>query len=61
MISDFDETFRVCREFNSEHFYKKRVLNSLCFGGDRLEILRALKTQKMSFSAIFGFLLIRHI
>jgi hypothetical protein len=40
---------------------KKRVLNSLCFGGDRLEILRILKTQKMSFSAIFEFLLIRHI
>jgi hypothetical protein len=36
---DFDETFSVCRAFNSEHFVKKDFLLSVRFVGDRLKIL----------------------
>jgi hypothetical protein len=45
-FSNFDETFSVCRAFNSKHFDKKSFSNRLNFGGDKFEILKALKTRK---------------
>jgi hypothetical protein len=44
-LINFEETFSVCKAFNSEHFDKKTFLKSAYFDGDRLKILWILKIQ----------------
>jgi hypothetical protein len=40
---DFDETYSVCRAFNSKQFDKKKFSKSFCFDTDTVKILNAVK------------------
>ena len=50
-VTDFDETFRVCRARNSKTNDKKIFFQSFCFHGDKPKILKIAKidVQKKPF------------
>jgi hypothetical protein len=60
-VSDFDETFSVCREFNSKHFGKKSFSNSPYCREALAQILEALKVQKSDFFQKFTFFVVQLI
>jgi len=50
---DFDETYSVCRAFNSKPFDKKKFSKSFCFDTDTVKILNAVKIENSQKSMFF--------
>jgi hypothetical protein len=45
VVTDIDETFRVCRAKNSKNSDKKNFAKSFCFDRDKSKILKMVKNR----------------